>query len=142
MIHGNPFLSVLILNPYSSSRAKKVCLTNIYGWKIRVTDKTVTFSLPDMNRGIRGNKLGEEYGKAELMERIDVATLNNIDGLVYPHKWEYLNYLEEIRYRRASTLTLQQVSEPILSFEEFNEMMERESVMPVESVGNVQDLFC
>ena len=95
-----------------------------------------------MNRGIRGNKLGEEYGKAELMERIDVATLNNIDGLVYPHKWEYLNYLEEIRYRRASTLTLQQVSEPILSFEEFNEMMERESVMPVESVGNVQDLFC
>lgn len=37
------------------------------------------------------------------------------------------------------TLTLQQVKEPILSFEEFNEMMERESVMPVESVGNVQD---
>lgn len=66
-------------------------------------------------------------------------TLNNIDGLVYPHKWEYLNYLEEIRYRKASTLTLQQVKEPILSFEKFNEMMERESVMPVEAVGNVQD---
>ena len=49
------------------------CLTNIYGWKIRVTDKTVTFSLPDMNRGIRGNKLGDGYGKAELMERIDDA---------------------------------------------------------------------
>ena len=26
-----------------------------------------------MNRGIRGNKLGDGYGKAELMERIDVA---------------------------------------------------------------------
>lgn len=66
-------------------------------------------------------------------------TLNNIDGLVYPHKWEYLNYLEEIRYRKASTLTLQQVKEPILSFEEFNEMMERESARPVEAVGNVHD---
>lgn len=33
-------------------------------------------------------------------------TLNNIDGLVYPYKWEYLNYLEEIRYRKASTLAL------------------------------------
>ena len=259
------------------------CLTNIYGWKIRVTDKTVTFSLPDMNRGIRGNKLGDGYGKAELMERIDVAirdkavaeakriaeekareearriveakakaeaearekarieaeckaaleraeqkskeelsqkkrklafernsirfkyfmansnseswnpeyaeylmaekiidfdsksieelskpiltkeeferkqieelqeencekahelwkdTLNNIDGLVYPHKWEYLNYLEEIRYRKVSTFTLQQVKEPILTFGEFGEMMERESAIPVETVGNVQD---
>ena len=162
------------------------CLINIYGWEIRVTDKTVTFTMPDMKRGIRGNKLGDGYGKAELMERIDVAikekavaeakriaelskpiltkeeferkqieeqqkeickkahelwndTLNNIDGLVYPHKREYLNYLEEIRYRKASTLTLQQVKEPILSFEEFNEMMERESARPVEAVGNVQD---
>lgn len=259
------------------------CLTNIYGWKIRVTDKTVTFSLPDMNRGIRGNKLGDGYGKAELMERIDDAikekvvteakrleeekareearriveakakaeaearekarieaerkaaseraeqkrkeelsqkkrklafernsiqfeyfmansnsddwnsdyakylmaekitdfdsksieelsnpiltkeeferkqiedlqkeickkahelwndTLNNIDGLVYLHKWEYLNYLEEIRYRKVSALTLQQVKEPILTFLEFSEMMERESAMPVEAVGNVQD---
>ena len=140
-----------------------------------------------MNRGIRGNKLGDGYRKAELMERIGAAikekivdfdsksieelsnpiltkeeferkqieklqeenyekanelwkdTINNIDGLVYSHKWEYLNYLEEIKYRKASTLTLQQVKEPILSFEEFNEMMERESAMPVEAVGNVQD---
>ena len=259
------------------------CLTNIYGWNIRVTDKTVTFTMPDMKRGVRGNKLGDGYGKAELIERIDVAvkekavieakriaeenarteamriaeakakaeaearekarleeekkvaaekaeqkrkeelsrkkrdlaferngiqfeyfmansnseswnpeyaeylmaekiidfdsksieelsnpiltkeeferkqieelqeencekahelwkdTLNNIDGLVYPHKWEYLNYLEEIRYRKVSTFTLQQVKEPILSFEEFNEMMERESAMPVEAVVNIQD---
>lgn len=259
------------------------CLTNIYGWKIRVTDKAVTFTMPDMKRGIRGNKLGDGYGKAELTERIDVAikeraaaeakriaeekareearriaevkakaeaearekarikaerkaaaeraeqkrkeelsqkkrklaferngiqyeyfmansnseswnpeyaeylmaekindfdsksieelskpiltkeeferkqieelqeeickkahelwkdTLNNIDGLVYPHKWEYLNYLEEIRYRKVSTLTLQQVKEPVLTFLEFSEMMERESAMPMEAVGNVQD---
>lgn len=46
------------------------CLQFMYGWKIRVTNKTVTFSTPDMKQGIRGNKLGEGYGKAELIERI------------------------------------------------------------------------
>ncbi len=260
------------------------CLTNIYGWNIRVTDKTVTFTMPDMKRGVRGNKLGDGYGKAELIERIDIAVkekavieakriaeenaraeakrvaeakakaeaearekarheeerkvaaekaeqrrkeelsqkkrklafkrnniqfeyfmanadsddwnsdysnylisekitdydsktleelsvpiltkeefeqkqikkmqeaisekarelwndaLNNIDGSVYSNKWKYLDYLEEIRYRKVATLTLQQVKEPILSFWEFNEMMERESAMHVESVESVQNV--
>ena len=48
-------------------------LKGIYGWKIRVTDKTVTFATADMKKGIRGNKLGEGYGKAELIERIEHA---------------------------------------------------------------------
>lgn len=254
------------------------CLTNIYGWNIRVTDKTVTFTMPDMKRGIRGNKLGDGYGKAELIERIDIAVkekvaleakriaeenaraeamriaeekakaeaearekvrieaerkaaaekaelseqkrklafernniqfeyfmanadsddwnsdysnylisekitdydsktleelsvpiltkeefeqkqiekmqeaisekarelwndaLNSIDGIVYSHKWEYLDYLEEMRYRKASTLTLQQVKEPILSFWEFNEIKERESVKAVVQVESTQDV--
>lgn len=46
------------------------CLKGIYGWNIRVTDKTVTFATSDMKKGIRGNKLGDGYGKAELVERI------------------------------------------------------------------------
>lgn len=259
-------------------------LTGIYGWNIRVTDKTVTFTMPDMKRGIRGNKLGDGYGKAELIERIDVAVkekaaletkriaeeneraeakriaepkakaeaearekarleaerkaaaekaeqrrkeelsqqkrklafeqnsiqhdyfmenansddwnsdyakylmaekitdydsktleelsvsimtkkefeqkqiekmqeaisekarelwydaLSNIDGTVYSNKWEYLDYLEEIRFRRVSTLTLQQVKEPILSFWEFNEMKERENVKSVVQVESTQDV--
>lgn len=259
-------------------------LTGIYGWNIRVTDKTVTFTMPDMKRGIRGNKLGDGYGKAELIERIDVAVkekaaleakriaeeneraeakriaeakakaeaearekvrleaerkaaaekaeqrrkeelsqqkrklafernsiqhkyfmenansddwnsdysiyllaekisdydyktleeismpiltkeefeqkqieklqeeisekarelwneaLSNIDGTVYSNKWEYLEYLEEIRFRRVSTLTLQQVKEPILSFVEFNEMKERENVKTVVQVASTQDV--
>ena len=259
-------------------------LTGIYGWNIRVTDKTVTFTMPDMKRGIRGNKLGDGYGKAELIERIDVAVkekaaletkriaeeneraeakriaeakakaeaearekarleaerkaaaekaeqrrkeelsqqkrklafernsiqhnyfmenansddwnsdyakylmaekitdydsktleelsvpiltkeefeqkqiekmqeaisekarelwndaLSNIDGTVYSNKWEYLDYLEEIRFRRVSTLTLQQVKEPILSFVEFNEMKERENAKSVVQVESTQDV--
>lgn len=46
------------------------CLKGIYGWNIHVTDKTVTFATSDMKKGIRGNKLGDGYGKAELVERI------------------------------------------------------------------------
>ena len=260
------------------------CLTHIYGWKIRVTEKTVTFTLPDMKRGIRGNKLGDGYGKAELMERINVAVkekaaleakriaeeneraeakriaeakakaeaearekakieaerkaaakraeqkrkeelsqkkrklafernsiqfeyfiansnseswnpeyaeylmaekitdydsktleelsvpiltkeeferkqiekmqevisekarelwndaLSNIDGAVYSNKWEYLDYLEEIRFRQGYTLTLQQVKEPILSFVEFNEMKEQENAKSVVQVESTQEV--
>ncbi len=46
-------------------------LTEIYHWKVRVTNKTVTFTMPDMKQGIRGNKLGEGYGKEELIKRIN-----------------------------------------------------------------------
>ena len=48
-------------------------LKGIYGWKIRVTDKSVTFATANMKKGIRGNKLGEGYGKAELIECIEHA---------------------------------------------------------------------
>lgn len=59
------------LLPFMDSFEQMVeCLQFMYNWKIRVTEKTVTFSTPDMKKGIRGNKLGEGYGKAELVERI------------------------------------------------------------------------
>uniref|UniRef100_UPI00405752DF relaxase/mobilization nuclease domain-containing protein n=1 Tax=Acetatifactor sp. TaxID=1872090 RepID=UPI00405752DF len=59
------------LLPFVDSFEQMVeCLQFMYNWKIRVTNKTVTFSTSDMKQGIRGNKLGEGYGKAELVERI------------------------------------------------------------------------
>ena len=59
------------LLPFMDSFEQLVeCLQFMYSWKIRVTDKTVTFSTPEMKKGIRGNKLGEGYGKAELVARI------------------------------------------------------------------------
>ena len=66
--------------------------------------------------------------------------LNNIDGSVYSNKWKYLDYLEEIRYRKVVTITLQQVKETILSFWEFNEMKERENVESVVQVESTQDV--
>ena len=82
-------------------------------------------------------KLQEEI--SEKARELWNDALSNIDGTVYSNKWEYLDYLEEIRFRRVSTLTLQQVKELILSFVEFNEMKERESAMPMEAVGKIQD---
>ncbi len=69
------------LLPFMDSFEQLVeCLQFIYNWKIRVTNKTVTFSTPDMKQGIRGNKLGEGYGKAELVERIaNVVTERNAE---------------------------------------------------------------
>lgn len=59
------------LLPFMDSFEQLVeCLQFMYSWKIRVTDKTVTFSTPEMKKGIRENKLGEGYGKTELVERI------------------------------------------------------------------------
>lgn len=66
--------------------------------------------------------------------------LDNIDGSVYPSKWKYLDYLEEIRYRKSFALTFQQVKEPILSFEEFNEIVERENVEAAMQVESTQDV--
>ena len=66
--------------------------------------------------------------------------LDNIDGSAYPNKWKYLDYLEEIRYRNMSTLTLQQVNEPVLSFWEFNEMKEHENVEATMQVESAQDV--
>ncbi len=69
------------LLPFMDSFEQLVeCLQFMYNWKIRVTNKTVTFSTPDMKQGIRGNKLGEGYGKAELVERIaNVVTERNAE---------------------------------------------------------------
>ena len=69
------------LLPFVDSFEQMVeCLQFMYGWKIRVTDKTVTFSTPDMKKGIRGNKLGAGYGKAEIVERIaKVVTERNAE---------------------------------------------------------------
>lgn len=92
----------------------------------------------------------EEFERKQIEKKQEVISekarelwndaLNNIDGSVYSNKWKYLDYLEEIRYRKVATLTLQQVKEPILSFWEFNEMMERESVKAMVQVESTQDV--
>ena len=41
-------------------------LKGIYGWKIRVTDKTVTFATADMKKGFEGISLVRDMEKLSL----------------------------------------------------------------------------
>lgn len=66
--------------------------------------------------------------------------MNNIDGSVCSNKWKYLDHLQEIRYRKVSTLTLQQVKEPNLSFWEFNKIVERESIQVAKQSESAHDV--
>lgn len=91
-------------------------LRSIYRWQIRVTDKTVTFAMPDMKRGIHGNKLGEGYGKAELMDRIKGLIAEKeakelawkqmeaeIDALIKAEKEEKRKLAEELNKKEAES---------------------------------------
>lgn len=48
-------------------------LENVEDWHIRVTNKTISFQMPHMNKPIRGKSLGEEYDKVALEQRIEKA---------------------------------------------------------------------
>ena len=228
-----------------------IYLTEIYHWKVRVTNKSVTFTMPDMKQGIRGNKLGDGYGKEELTKRINdmvaqkekaaeekarqekiarenaeriakikagkeaeekrqkeildkkkqlaldkndtknryfyalvdaeewnqeyadyllaidtkdyanmtieelsepvlsrtdyeeiqkkelqknlsdqiqliwTDVLNNMDGITHRWKHEYLDYLEELRYRDIGTLTVKELKQPVMTFDEYEQINDR-----------------
>ena len=143
------------LLPFMDSFEQLVeCLQFMYGWKIRVTNKSVTFSTADMKQGIRGNKLGEGYGKAELVERIAKIVaernaekearriaeeeagvlwddvLKGLFGTTHKWKWEYMDYLEDIKYQDTADVTLEMAKGEIMSYEEFAELKETEKEIP------------
>lgn len=239
----------------------------LYKWTIRVTDKTVTFTLPDMKKGIRGNKLGEGYGKAELVKRIEVCVserkaremtfqkaqaereraarqaekkkkeqfekqlreqevlaqkrkrvferngiqirlyqeeiertdynkeylayleseyisdylnisetvlstpimtrtefeskqavelyrekaeratalwdwaLDNLSGVKHPMKWEYMDYLEDIRYKDTSEITLEEAQSEILSYEEFVQVKEADKAKEITIQAEIPEIY-
>ena len=41
-------------------------------------------------------------------------------------KWEYMDYLEDIRYKDMSEITLEEAKSEILSYEEFVQVKEEE----------------
>lgn len=57
----------------------------------------------------KANKAGELWDKA----------LSELSSVTHKWKWEYMDYLEEIRFKDLSTITLRDAKEEILSYEEF-----------------------
>ena len=101
------------LLPFVDSFEQMVqCLQFMYNWKIRVTKKTVTFSTPDMKKGIRGNKLGEGYGKSELVERIaKVVEARNAEKEARRIAEEEARMKAEILVREAASRKEKQLQE-------------------------------
>ena len=81
--------------------------------------------MPDMKRGIRGNNLGDGYGKAELMERIDDAIKEKVVAeakrLAEEKAREKLGGLQRLKLRRR----LKQEKKPELKQNEKRRLKEQ-----------------
>ena len=64
--------------------------------------------------------------KAEKAGLIWEETLSGITSLTHRWKWEYMDYLEAIRFKDVDSVTLQEAKEAILTYEEFAEIKELE----------------
>lgn len=64
--------------------------------------------------------------KAEKAGLIWEETLSGITSLTHRWKWEYMDYLEAIRFKDVDSATLQEAKEAILTYEKFAEIKEME----------------
>lgn len=64
--------------------------------------------------------------KAEKAGLIWEETLSGITSVTHRWKWEYMDYLEAIRFKDVGSVTLQEAKEAILTYEEFAEINESE----------------
>lgn len=68
----------------------------------------------------KANKAGELWDKA----------LSELSSVTHKWKWEYMDYLEEIRFKDLSTITLRDAKEEILSYEEFAKLKKADIEVP------------
>lgn len=52
--------------------------------------------------------------------------LKGISSVTHKWKWEYMDYLEDIKYRNTAGVTLEEAKEEIMSYEEFAELRKAE----------------
>ena len=65
-------------------------------------------------------------------------TLNELSSVNHKWKWDYMDYLEDIKYKDISDVTLSDAKEVILSYEEFAELKDAEGekrVQVTEMIG-------
>lgn len=73
--------------------------------------------------------------------------LNQLPGTTHQWKWNYMDYLEDIKYRDIADVTLEDAKKEILSYEEFAELKVAEEIqmqasemfaIPVDTTDEVQ----
>ena len=75
--------------------------------------------------------------KAEKAGLIWEETLSGITSVTHRWKWEYMDYLEAIRFKAVDSVTLQEAREEILTYEEFAEIKDAEEKL-VQNAGMVE----
>ena len=75
--------------------------------------------------------------KAEKAGLIWEETLSGITSLTHRWKWEYMDYLEAIRFKDVDSATLQEAKEAIMTYEEFAEIKDAEEKL-VQNAGMVE----
>ena len=75
--------------------------------------------------------------------------LNQLSGTTHKWKWNYMDYLENIKYRDIADVTLEDAKKEMLSYEEFAELKVAEEIqmrtsemfaIPVDTTDEVQDV--
>lgn len=56
--------------------------------------------------------------------------LKEVSSVTHKWKWEYMDYLEDVKYRDTADVTLEEAKEEIMSYEEFAEVKEAEKQIP------------
>lgn len=92
----------------------------------------------------------EEFEKEQAIalyrEKADMAgalwdkALSKLSSVTHKWKWEYMDYLEKVRFKDLSTITLRDAQEEILSYEEFagiKEEVMREKEQEQEMAGYI-----
>ena len=64
--------------------------------------------------------------------------LKGISGVTHKWKWEYMDYLEDIKYRDTADMTLEEAKEEILSYEQFAEVKDTEKTIQEQASDIVE----
>lgn len=90
------------------------------------TEKELSAPILTRDEFERQQALELYHEKADRAGELWDMVLNQLSSSAHQWKWDYMDYLEDIRYKEISDATLGAAKEEILSYEEFAELMNTE----------------
>lgn len=79
--------------------------------------------------------------KAERATALWDDVLDNLSITNNPMKWEYMDYLESIRYKDTSEITLKEAKSEILSYEEFVQVREADKAKEITVQAEIPKIY-
>ncbi len=96
-----------------------------------------------MTRAEFESKQAEEMyrEKAEQATALWDDVLDNLSITNHPMKWEYMDYLESIRYKDTSEITLEEAKSEILSYEKFVQVKEADKTKEITVQAEIPEIY-